>query len=141
MGLENTFLYLLSFLARYYHSLLILLQSSQKCLPAQFLLLITTSNRFSFFKNVYALKIDWRMRVPSQSASHLLNKIYCFILSKLSYAINNLYLDHNSHSAKFSSTKHHIHDSPGSYDLITGCIVSLKCFVPCLFLEASQHPT
>lgn len=107
--------------------------------------IFTTNNYikpiFFFLKMHYSLKIDWRMRVTSQRSSHLLSRYYCFILRKLSYTINILYLDYNSHPANFSSTKHHIHDSPGSYDLITGCKVSLKCFVPCLFLEASQHPT
>jgi hypothetical protein len=42
---------------------------------------------------------------------------------------------------KVSSKKHHFQDSPGSYDFIKGCLVLLKCFDPCLFLEESQHPT
>ena len=40
-----------------------------------------------------------------------------------------------------SSIKHHFQSSPGSYDFITGCPVSLKCFVPCLLGDESQHPT
>lgn len=44
----------------------------------------------------------------------------------------------NFHSASSSSTKHHFQLSPGSYDLITGWPVFLKCFVPCLFGESSQ---
>jgi len=37
--------------------------------------------------------------------------------------------------------KHHFQFSPGSYDLMTGCPLEWKCFVPCLLIDWSQHPT
>lgn len=37
-------------------------------------------------------------------------------------------------------SKHISYFSPGSKDLIIGCLVELKCFVPCLFTEESQQP-
>jgi len=34
-----------------------------------------------------------------------------------------------------------MNSSPGVTDFMIECPVSLKCFVACLFLELSQHPT
>jgi hypothetical protein len=48
---------------------------------------------------------------------------------------NNAINTNSHYSLNISSTKHHFHFSPGSYDLITGCPLEWKCFVPCLLID------
>src|SRR6266853_3930084 len=49
----------------------------------------------------------------------------------------------NTHakSSSISSTKHQPQFSPGSMDLMIGCLEEWKCFVACLFFDESQQPT
>jgi hypothetical protein len=52
--------------------------------------------------------------------------------------------DHPNGGSPFTSTastKHQLHFSPGSLEVMMGCDVAWKCFRACRFFESSQHPT
>ena len=81
-----------------------------------------------------------RITVCSHTAICLSSRITISLPHCLRLQQSNQHINHH-HSLNISSTKHHFQFSPGSYDLMTGCPLEWKCFVPCLLIDWSQHPT
>lgn len=78
--------------------------------------------------------------MPFLTYNHIFTTLFAIKTAIPGLQQSNQHINHH-HSLNISSTKHHFQFSPGSYDLMTGCPLEWKCFVPCLLIDWSQHPT